>query len=245
MDRDKEYSLLIDFGTNGEMALGSKERLLATSTAAGPAFEGGNIRYGVGSVKGAIVGVTIGAYGTEAEVNTIANKAPIGICGTGVVEAVAELLRLGLVDETGCLDDLYFEDGYPLAEAVDGSVIYLTQRDIREIQLAKAAVRAGLETLFLRYGITKGEVSRVYLSGGFGFHLNCHKAVEIGLLPEELENKVEIVGNSSLSGAVKCLTEQEGWARAAKIAEGTQEITLSADQDFNRLYIEYMGFESK
>lgn len=243
MDRDEEYSLLIDFGTNGEMALGNKEKLLVTSTAAGPAFEGGNIRYGVGSVKGAIVGVTIGDDGTE--VKTIANKAPIGICGTGVIEAVAELLRLGLVDETGCMDDLYFEDGYPLAEAADGSVIYLTQKDIREIQLAKAAVRAGLETLFLRYGITKEEVSRVYLAGGFGFNLNCHKAVEIGLLPEELEDKVEIIGNSSLSGAVKCLMERDGWERVTKAAEGAQEITLSADQDFNRLYMEHMGFERK
>lgn len=242
MDCNKEYCLLIDFGTNGEMVLGNKEQLLVTSTAAGPAFEGGNIRYGVGSVKGAIVGVTIGDNGTE--VRAIADKAPIGICGTGVIEAVAELLRLGLVDETGCMDDFYFEDGYPLAEAADGSTIYLTQKDIREIQLAKAAVRAGLETLFLRYGITKEEVSRVYLAGGFGFNLNCHKAVEIGLLPEELEDKVEIIGNSSLSGAVKCLTEQDSWERVTKIAEGAQEITLSMDQDFNNLYMEHMGFEN-
>ena len=241
IDCDKEYSLLIDFGTNGEMALGNKERLLVTSTAAGPAFEGGNIRYGVGSVKGAIVGVTIVDSGTE--VRTIADEAPIGICGTGVIEAVAELLRLGLVDETGCMDDFYFEDGYPLAEAADGSTIYLTQKDIREIQLAKAAVRAGIETLFLRYGITKKEVSRVYLAGGFGFNLNCRKAVEIGLLPKELEDKVEIIGNSSLSGTVKCLIERDGWERVMKLAEGAQEITLSADQDFNRMYMECMGFE--
>lgn len=243
MDRGKEYSLLIDFGTNGEMALGNKEKLLVTSTAAGPAFEGGNIRYGVGSVKGAIVGVAIGDNGTE--VKTIADKVPIGICGTGVIEAVAELLRLGLVDETGCMDDFYFEEGYPLAETADGSTIYLTQKDIREIQLAKAAVRAGLETLFLRYGITKEEVSRVYLAGGFGFNLNCRKAVEIGLLPEELEDKVEIIGNSSLSGAVKCLIEQDGWKRITKLAEGAQEIALSADLDFNRLYMEHMGFERR
>lgn len=243
MDRDKEYSLLIDFGTNGEMALGNKERLLVTSTAAGPAFEGGNIRYGVGSVKGAIVGVTIGDNKTE--VKTIAQKAPIGICGTGVIEAVAELLRLGLVDETGCMDDFYFEDGYPLAETADGTIIYLTQKDIREIQLAKAAVRAGLETLFLRYDITKEEISRVYLAGGFGFNLNCRKAVEIGLLPKELEDKVEIIGNSSLSGAVKCLMEQDGWERVTKLAEGAQEITLSADRDFNRLYMEHIGFERR
>lgn len=243
MDRDEEYSLLIDFGTNGEMALGNKERILVTSTAAGPAFEGGNIQYGVGSVSGAIVGVSIGDH-NEAEVKTIADKAPIGICGTGVIEATAELLRVGLMDETGCLEERYFENGYPLTEAADGSVIYLTQKDIREIQLAKSAVRAGLETLFLRFGITREEVSRVYLGGGFGFHLNCHKAIEIGLIPEEFADKVEIIGNSSLSGAVKCLLEQDSWDRVTKIAEYAQEVGLSADKDFNRLYMEYMGFEN-
>lgn len=240
-DRSEEYSLLIDLGTNGEMALGNKERILVTSAAAGPAFEGGNIHFGVGSVKGAIASVTIGDRGTEVE--TIDGKAPIGICGTGVIEAVAEFLRMGLMDETGCLEEAYFEDGYPLAEAEDGSAIFLTQKDIREIQLAKAAVRAGLEILLLRYGITGEEVARVYLAGGFGFHLNCHKAASIGLLPKELEDKVEVIGNSALSGAVKFLLDPEAFDRTSKIAECAEEVILSIDRDFNRLYMEYMGFE--
>lgn len=240
-DRSEEYSLLIDLGTNGEMALGNKERILVTSAAAGPAFEGGNIRFGMGSVKGAIASVTIGDRGPE--VGTIAGKAPIGICGTGVIEAAAELLRTGLMDGTGCLEEAYFEDGYPLAKAEDGSTISLTQKDIREIQLAKAAVRAGLEILLLRYGITGEEVARVYLAGGFGFHLNRHKAAAIGLLPEELEDKVEIIGNSALSGAVKFLLDPEAFDRTSKIVKCAEEIILSMDPDFNRLYIEYMGFE--
>ena len=240
-DLCEEYFLLIDLGTNGEMAIGNRERILVTSAAAGPAFEGGNIRFGVGSVKGAIASVTIGSRG--AEVETIAGKAPIGICGTGVIEAVAELLRTGLMDETGCLGEAYFEDGYPLAEAEDGSTILLTQKDIREIQLAKGAVRAGLEILFLRYGITKEEVARVYLAGGFGFHLNCHKAAAIGLLPEKLEDKVEIIGNSALSGAVKFLLDPEAFDRTSGIAGCAEEVILSMDRDFNRLYMEYMGFE--
>lgn len=239
-DLSEEYFLFIDLGTNGEMAIGNKERILTTSAAAGPAFEGGNIRFGTGSVKGAIASVTIGDCG--AEVETIAGIAPIGICGTGVIEAAAELLRTGLMDETGCLEEAYFEDGYPLAAAEDGSMILITQKDIREIQLAKAAVRAGLEILFLRYGITKEEVAKVYLAGGFGFHLNCHKAASIGLLPEELEDKVEIIGNSALSGAVKFLLDPEAFDRTTEIVKCAEEVVLSLDQDFNRLYIDYMGF---
>lgn len=243
MDRDEECSLLIDFGTNGEMALGNKERILVTSTAAGPAFEGGNIQCGVGSVSGAIVGVSIKDH-NKVEVKTIEDKAPIGICGTGVIEATAELLRVGLMDETGCLEEFYFEDGYPLTEVEGSSKIYLTQKDIREIQLAKSAIRAGLETLFLRYGIAKNEVARVYLGGGFGFHLNCQKAVAIGLIPEEFADKVEIIGNSSLSGAVKSLLEKDSRDRVSGIAQCAQEVALSTDKDFNRLYMEYMGFEN-
>lgn len=241
MDHDTENSLLIDFGTNGEMALGNKDRILVTSAAAGPAFEGGNIQCGVGSVKGAIVGVVIRDH-NRVEIKTIGDQAPIGICGTGVIEASAELLRAGLLDETGCLEELYFEEGFPLAESADGSMIYLTQKDIREIQLAKSAIRAGLETLFLRFGIAKEEVSRVYLAGGFGFHLNCRKAIETGLLPPEFEDKVEMIGNSSLSGALRCLLEPDSWDRVSKIAGHAREISLSSDKDFNRLYMEYMSF---
>ena len=160
VDRQKEYSLLIDLGTNGEIALGNQEKIMVTSTAAGPAFEGGNITFGVGSIEGAISGVKIDAQGTH--ITTIEDKKPVGICGTGVIEAVAELVREELIDETGCLDEEYFEDGYPLAQLEDGTEIALTQADVREIQLAKAAVRAGVETLFLRYGISKEQVNKVY-----------------------------------------------------------------------------------
>jgi uncharacterized 2Fe-2S/4Fe-4S cluster protein (DUF4445 family) len=151
VDQQEEYSLLIDLGTNGEMALGNKDKIIVTSTAAGPAFEGGNIEWGVGSLEGAIAGVKI--VDGKAEVRTIGDKAPIGICGTGGIETVAELIKAELVDETGCLDDDYFDEGYPLAETENGEEIVFTQQDVREVQLAKAAVRAGIETLFLRYGI--------------------------------------------------------------------------------------------
>lgn len=241
VDRKEEYSLLIDLGTNGEIALGNCHKIMATSTAAGPAFEGGNITWGVGSIEGAIAGVTI--TDKTPHVKTIGNRRPTGICGTGVVETVAELVKAELVDETGCLDEEYFEEGFPLAETADGRKIVLTQQDVREIQLAKAAVRAGIETLFLRYGISREEVSRVYLAGGFGFKLDCQKAIEIGMIPEEFSEKIEAVGNSSLGGTVKCLLSDDGWDRASAMGLQAEEINLSADKDFNRFYMDYMYFE--
>ena len=232
---------MIDLGTNGEIALGNREKILVTSTAAGPAFEGGNIAFGVGSIEGAISGVTIDEDGPH--IRTIADKEPVGICGTGVIEAVSELVKAELVDETGCLEEGYFDDGYPLAVQKDGTQIVLTQEDIREIQLAKAAVRAGVETLFLRYGITKEEVSHVYLAGGFGFKLDHSKAIQIGMLPQDFADKIETVGNSSLGGAVKFLMEKESRDRVDAIGSGAQEINLSADKDFNQLYMDAMYFE--
>lgn len=241
VDQQETYRLLIDLGTNGEMALGNKDRIIVTSTAAGPAFEGGNIEWGVGSLEGAIAGVKI--VDGKAEVRTIGDKAPVGICGTGVIETVAELIKAELVDETGCLDDDYFDDGYPLAETESGEKIVFTQQDVREVQLAKAAVRAGIETLFLRYGISKEQISHVYLAGGFGFKLDCQKAVEIGMIPAELAERVEAVGNSSLGGAIKCLLSEDGWNRVVQIGKKSEEINLSADKDFNQFYMDYMYLE--
>lgn len=241
VDLDSEYSLLIDLGTNGEIALGNKDKIMATSTAAGPAFEGGNIEWGIGSIEGAILGVTI--KNAKAKVRTIGDKPPVGICGTGVIETVAGLVKEELVDETGCLDDDYFDDGFPLAQTEDGTDIVFTQQDVREIQLAKAAVRAGLETLILRYGIEKSQISHVYLAGGFGFKLDCQKAIEIGMIPEEFADKIETVGNSSLSGAAKCLLTDDGWTRTTNIGSRADEINLSTDKDFNNFYMEHMYFE--
>ena len=241
MDEQETYSMLIDLGTNGEMALGNQEKMIVTSTAAGPAFEGGNIEWGVGSLEGAIAGVKI--VNGKAQVRTIGKKIPIGICGTGVIETVAELIKAELVDETGCLDDEYFDDGFPLAVTDNGEEIVFTQQDVREIQLAKAAVRAGIETLFLRYGIKKEQVSHVYLAGGFGFKLDCEKAIEIGMIPAEFADKVEAVGNSALGGAIKCLLSEDGWKRMEQIGGNSDEINLSADKDFNQFYMDYMFLE--
>lgn len=236
----EDVCMFIDLGTNGEMGIGNKEKILVTSTAAGPAFEGGNITWGMGSVPGAICSVKL--EGTEAEVKTIRDEAPQGICGTGVVETAAELVREEIVDETGALDEDYFDDGFPLAKTPDGKEIVFTQKDVREIQLAKAAVRAGVETLLLRYGIKKEEVSKVYLAGGFGYKLNTDKAIAIGMIPEEWADRIVTVGNSSLSGACKYLKDENGDKTIEKLVSISEEVNLSADKEFNEFYMNEMFF---
>ena len=236
----EDICLLIDLGTNGEMALGNKERILVTSTAAGPAFEGGNITWGTGSIPGAICSVQI--KNGEAVIRTINDEIPTGICGTGVVETTAELLTAELLDETGLLDDDYFDDGFPLEKTADGEEIVFLQKDVREIQLAKAAVRAGAETLLLRYGVSKEDVKHVYLAGGFGYRLDTDKAIAIGMIPEEFADRIEAVGNSSLAGAAKYVCDPLGKEAMQKLIEVSEEISLSTDKDFNELYMEYMMF---
>ena len=235
--------LLLDLGTNGEMALGDRSGIICTSTAAGPAFEGGNISCGTGSIPGAICSVRI--EDNAASVQTIGGQPPVGLCGTGVIETAAELVNAELVDETGRLDDTYFDQGFPLAETEEGRPIRFTQKDVREIQLAKSAVRAGLETLLLRRKITYDDLGAVLLAGGFGYRTDKEKAAAIGMLPKELLAITRAVGNSSLDGVITLLTEPGAAEKAVRIAENAVEIGLAADQDFSRLYMEHMYFEEE
>jgi uncharacterized 2Fe-2S/4Fe-4S cluster protein (DUF4445 family) len=239
-DKKQKINLFIDLGTNGELAIGNKDRILVSSTAAGPAFEGGNILCGVGSVAGAICKVEL--RGALSELKTIGGKPPIGICGTGVVEITAELLRTGLIDETGLLVDAYFEEGYELSRDLQRKPILFTQKDIREIQLAKAAIRAGIEILMRRYGCRYEDIECLYLAGGFGYQLNLEKAIRIGLLPEELRGRMKAIGNSALAGAIKYLVEEAADRHLSFIKQMTGEIHLSNDEDFNELYLQEMYF---
>lgn len=240
-DTKKEVALLVDLGTNGEMAIGNCDRIVTTSTAAGPAFEGGNISWGMGSVQGAICNVEI--QDGEAKVTTIGDKTPVGLCGTGVIETIAELIDLEYVDETGRLEDDYFDEGFPLAKTAEGKTITFSQQDVREIQLAKSAVRAGIEVLLRRFGVTYDEVDAVYLAGGFGYHINQEKSMVIGLIPQEFDGKIKAVGNSSLGGALRYLISDHAKEEITSILEKSSEIDLSTDADFNDLYMEHMFFE--
>ena len=234
-------ALFIDLGTNGEIAVGSKNRILVASTAAGPAFEGGNISHGVGCVPGAICQIALENKAVS-RYKTIREAPPCGICGTGVIELTAELLREGLIDETGLLNEVYFENGFPVVQGTEGMITF-RQQDVREIQLAKAAVRAGIETLLEEYGISPDELDAVYVAGGFGYRLNMEKAVFLGLLPQSLQDKVKAVGNSSLGGAARCLLEESNLKWAEELCKVSQEVSLSVSRTFQESYIESMLFE--
>ena len=243
MHETEEVSLLVDLGTNGEMAIGNKDSFLVTSTAAGPAFEGGNISCGVAGIPGAICHVQF--EGDQIHTETIGNKTPVGLCGTGVIETVYELQKNEWIDETGLLEEDYFEDGVSLAKDANGEDIIFWQQDVREIQLAKSAVRAGLECLLLKFGVTYEDVAHVYIAGGFGYKMDLSKAAGIGMLPKELLPKMQAVGNSSLGGAMAGLLGAQAVEEMEQIVAKSEEVSLAMSKEFNDFYMDYMMFEEE
>ncbi len=242
-EQSEKPCMLIDLGTNGEMAIGNKDRIISTSTAAGPAFEGGNISHGIGSVRGAICSVSM--EDGKIFYDTIGNAPALGICGTGVLDITAELVARGIVDETGLLDDDYFDDGVKIADSPGGEPIVFTQQDVREIQLAKAAVRAGIEVLMRRFGVGCEDIDTVYLAGGFGFKIDTDKAMAIGLLPEGFRGKIRVAGNTSLQGARACLFDEGQLSAAEMLGACAGEISLGGDAFFNQCYMDAMCFENE
>ena len=235
MDKSEDVMLFLDLGTNGEMAIGNKEKILVASTAAGPAFEGVNISCGVAGIKGAISHIDINNGNVTYE--TIDNKQPVGICGSGVIEITRELLKEGIMDETGLLEDAYLDSGFPICEN-----IIFTNKDIREVQLAKSAIRAGLETLLEEYGASYEDIKKMYLAGGFGQKINLEKTCDIGILPKELLEKTEAVGNSSLYGAVKFIIDEDARKRFLDVVKISEEVSLSDNKNFQEYYMDYMFF---
>ena len=253
----EKISLFIDLGTNGEMVLGNKEQILTASTAAGPAFEGGNIICGMASVPGSICQVKI--QNQRAVVKTIRNELPPkGICGTGLISVVAELLENHFLDEQGLLKCPYQKAGYPLWTFENGDKIAVYQQDIREFQMAKSAIRAGISILMEDYGCTAEQISHVYLAGGFGTNLSWKDVIITGILPEEFREKIEFVGNTALKGAVlagcKSLNNNEATIcfeddnkydtdkKVKGIIERTGNISLAENVLFHEKYLEYMNF---
>lgn len=232
-DKSDRINMFLDIGTNGEMAIGNAESIMVTSTAAGPAFEGGRISCGIGSVDGAVCGVDL-KTGT---LKTIGNKPPAGLCGTGIIELLAELLDMGIVDNTGLLSDDYFVSGYKLSDD-----IVFTQEDIRQVQMAKSAVKAGMETLARMYGVTLDDIDTFYLAGGFAYGLSIEKACRIGLLPQEVLGKTKILGNSSLGGCVKYCSQPDGDSRIEHIKSISSEFSLGETDGFEEEYIKNMNF---
>ncbi|MBR6789788.1 MAG: DUF4445 domain-containing protein, partial [Oscillospiraceae bacterium] len=210
-----EVSLLCDIGTNGEIALWKGGTLYVTSTAAGPAFEGAGISCGCGSVEGAVdkVAVVNGAL----SVHTIGGGKAVGVCGSGLIDAVAAGLLTEAIDETGALE----ENELPLADDVA-----LQPEDIRAVQLAKAAIAAGIATLIETAGTSVDEIGTLYIAGGFGSHLDVRSAAAIGLIPAELAGKVKVLGNAALSGAVRALLDTGAKEELQRIAASSVHVDL-------------------
>ncbi|MCH4188479.1 MAG: ASKHA domain-containing protein [Megasphaera sp.] len=239
--KKKGLSLFIDLGTNGEMALGNAQRMVVTSTSAGPALEGGHLSCGIGSVPGAVCSISLRQDGSVCT-TTIDHEAPLGLCGTGVIEGMAVLLEKGCVDATGKLAEPYFHDGFAFTHRADGKPVGFTQEDIRDIQMAKGAIRAGIETLLHQWGAAYEDVAQVYLAGGFGYYLNPQRAAVIGLLPQELASRTIAAGNTSLAGAVDVLTDTKALAGMTAICANATETILGNTPEFQKLYIQYMSF---
>lgn len=239
-DEIEKPMLFLDIGTNGEMALGTKKGILTTSAPAGPALEGANISCGVGSIDGAVAKVRM--IRERNIVSTIGNKPPVGLCGTGVLETVSELLDNKWLDETGRMHESYAEDGYELAKTKDGNPILFTQQDVREVQMAKAAIRSGIDILLDKMNVTAEEIDKVYLAGGFGTYLDVEKAVRIGLLPKGLKKCTQAVGNTSLLGCNRYALHEAARDKVQKIIVLTEEMNLADEPDFEEKYIQYMNF---
>lgn len=231
MHKRSQISLLCDIGTNGEIALWKDGRLYVTSTAAGPAFEGAGISCGCGSVNGAIDRVWVDNGAVCA--HTIGDVPAVGICGSGLIDAVAAFLETEQIDETGACD----EDTLPLRDG-----IALLPQDIRAVQLAKAAIAAGIQTLLETAGVSEDQVTTLYIAGGFGSHLNVASAAAIGLIPPALQDRVQVIGNGSLTGAASILLNRNQKALAQKLAEESTHINLGGNPRFNTHYMEQMIF---
>lgn len=223
--------LLIDIGTNGEIALIHKGKILTCSCAAGPAFEGAHIACGTGAVKGAVDHAKI--ENGKITFTTIQNAEPSGICGSGLIDLVACLIEEEEISPMGRMAEDYF-----LTENV-----FLSRKDVREVQLAKAAIAAGIDILFKESGISENEIDEVLIAGGFGNFINLESACTIGLLPKSLLQKIRPVGNAAGEGARKALVSRKERENMSLIQARSAYIELASHPDFADLYADHLPFE--
>ena len=233
MDRREEMTLLVDIGTNGEMVMGNRHRMVACSTAAGPALEGANIRFGMRGMAGAIDHVT--RKDGKIVCSVIGGTEPQGICGSGLIDAVAAALELGLINSRGRIQNE--SRRIPLTEQV-----FLTQEDIREIQLAKGAIAAGIRLMAKELGITMEQIDRVYLAGAFGSYMDPESACRMGLLPPELAGKITAVGNAAGAGAKMLALSRRELQRAEELVRRIEFLELAALEDFQGAFARCMRF---
>ncbi len=233
-DRQEALTLLIDLGTNGEMVLGNRHRRIACSTAAGPAFEGAKISCGMRGSDGAVDHVIL--ENGNLSWHTIGDAAPRGLCGSGLLDLVAALLDQGIIGESGRMKDRQFK--------LCGNVV-LTQKDVREVQLAKAAIRAGIELLAEELGVQVADIRRVYLAGAFGNYMNPASACRIGMIPPVLLDRIQPIGNAAGEGAKLCALSREEFLYSQRLAAETEFLELASLPRFRNRYLTALDFPEK
>lgn len=256
--RQEAQSLLIDLGTNSEMALGGSNGILACSAAAGPAFEGARIHRGMRAEPGAIDEVRIREDGTI-EIATINGRQPRGFCGSGLIDLVAALREAEIIEASGAFakkdidSDRFrrlnerirksdFGREIVIAEGEHGPIT-LTQRDIREVQLAKGAIASGIEMLLAKQALTPDEIDSVYLAGAFGNYLDKNSATRLGILPKVDASKIIAAGNTAGKGCIKALLSNDCWEEIDAFLKSTTHLELAASGHFQERFVANMAFE--
>jgi len=257
MHESEKLSILLDLGTNGEIVGGNKYKMVGCSTAAGPAFEGASIKCGSICVNGAIDKVFLN--GKDISYSTIGNIPPKSICGSGILDITAVLLENGIVSrngrmqssnqieeksELGLLTSKVKEyEGTPAFLISEGeSEIIFTQGDVRKVQLAKSAASTGIMMVMKKLNIDYEDVDKLYIAGNFGTFLNIENAVKIGLIPKHLRDKIIIVGNLSVKGAVKCLLDSDLIEECSKIQELVEYFDIGSAEGFQEMYVQNLDF---
>jgi len=228
---EKGNNVFVDIGTNGEIIVSKGGEFYCASTAAGPCFEGARIECGMGGTAGAVDHVF---EDNGIAYTTIENVFPKGVCGSGLVDAIALMLKKGIIDQTGaCQQDKFFIT----------DKVYITNNDVREFQLAKSAIASGIDVLMSVAKLSDDEVDNVFVAGGLGYYLNIGNAVSLGLLKKSLKNKIKVVGNASLKGAIMCLLNKKYLDESIDLSKRVQSVDLSTSKEFNERFIDNMYFE--
>ncbi|MDF2523304.1 MAG: ferredoxin, partial [Clostridiales bacterium] len=248
----KGVTLFVDIGTNGEMIIGFDGVLSATSTAAGPAFEGMNITHGMRAGQGAIELFEVEENGSV-KIRVIGETEAVGICGSGLLDIIGELVANGVINKNGKFIEpetsklppelkkrLVKHDGKIVFKVTDK--VLLSQKDIRQVQLAKGAVRAGVEFLLDNKGVKASDVDKVLIAGSFGYHLRAKSLINIGLLPKEFAGKIDFVGNTSKSGGQAFLLNKNYRNDMEKVARGVEVLELANYKDFDKVFVKCLGF---
>jgi uncharacterized 2Fe-2S/4Fe-4S cluster protein (DUF4445 family) len=258
-DEQDAVQLVVDIGTNGEMVLGSKHKLLCSSSPAGPAWEGAYITWGMRAARGAIERAEI--VDGDLQFRTIGGADPIGICGSGLLDLVCEFVRAGVIDKSGRILNVeemnstvgeklkarivHHDNGanhIAIARLDEDKAIMLMQKDIREVQLAKSAIAAGIKILMKALNVKADDIANVYIAGAFGNHVRGQDAIDCGLIPQAPADRIKFIGNAALAGAEAVLLSREARRKAERLAETVGYVEISDRSDFHELFVDSMHF---